>query len=778
MADYRVQILAQLVGFDAIEAKLNALESNPIKVNVQMDTKGSNINKQMEQMASSYTNVGKKAGTNISSGMISGLRSSKVTPEIKKVTGQIAKQIKSDKDLSGALKNLYPDLDNKNINKMVSGVRAQANKLEKEQIQAQKSQAKIQQSINDSYWKQQFQSVGKKSPVLSEMVDFYKAQEKETAQIAKIQQLANDNYWKQQFQSVGKKSPVLSEMANYYKAQEKEAAQIMKRAEGISQSFAVKDVAVRNKELASQATNYKNIDSGSLDSFNKSLEESEKAYDNFTSNKNLDNARQLVNSFDDMSNASKTLENNMKILDTQGAKLVSNAKLSSLDKSIDSYMKKNNRMGKFYAQEMQKVRDGLHIGTTESEFNVATDKINALKKSISAQGLEGKTIFSELGRGFKQIGQFVGTYGGIQYGMQAIGKMVTNVRDVNSAMIELQKVSDASSGEIKSYYGNAAKSAQKYGASIDDVISSTADWSRLGYGLEDAKKLSDATTLIQKVGDNMTQESSSEGLISTLKGFRMEADEVGKIIDSVNEVANTQPIDTSGIFSGLERSASSLSAAGNTLDESIAMITAANSVVQDPASVGTAFKTMSMRVRGASTELQEAGLDAEGMAESTAKLRTEMIALSGVDIMQDENTFKSTYKIMDELADKWQGLTDIQQASVTELVAGKRQGNIMSALMSNWSIAEKALNSSINSEGSAEKELGNYQKGIQYSLDKFKAQFQDLSNTALDSDLLKTGVDMGTSLLSGVTKALDTTGGIPSLLFGGVGVGQFVKNLD
>ena len=78
-----------------------------------------------------------------------------------------------------------------------------------------------------------------------------------------------------------------------------------------------------------------------------------------------------------------------------------------------------------------------------------------------------------------------------------------------------------------------------------------------------------------------------------------------------------------------------------------------------------------MRIRGASTELQEAGLDTEGMAESTAKLRKEMIALSGVDIMQDENTFKSTYQIMDELADKGAGLTDIQQASVTELVAGR-----------------------------------------------------------------------------------------------------------
>ena len=72
-----------------------------------------------------------------------------------------------------------------------------------------------------------------------------------------------------------------------------------------------------------------------------------------------------------------------------------------------------------------------------------------------------------------------------------------------------------------------------------------------------------------------------------------------------------------------------------------------------------------MRVRGAKTELEEAGLETDGMAESTAELRKEILALSGVDIMLNENTFKSTYDILDELAEKWHELTDIQQASIT-----------------------------------------------------------------------------------------------------------------
>lgn len=53
--------------------------------------------------------------------------------------------------------------------------------------------------------------------------------------------------------------------------------------------------------------------------------------------------------------------------------------------------------------------------------------------------------------------------------------------------------------------------------------------------------------------------------------------------------------------------------------------------------------------------------------------------------------------------------------------------------MTNFDIARKTLDTALNgSEGSAENELSNYQKGIEYSLDKLQANFQDFSNTLVD----------------------------------------------
>ena len=230
------------------------------------------------------------------------------------------------------------------------------------------------------------------------------------------------------------------------------------------------------------------------------------------------------------------------------------------------------------------------------------------------------------------------------------------------------------------------------------------------------------------------------------------------------EIGNNFAISSGGIGDALQRSASSLLAANNTLVQSIALITAANTVVQDPDSVGTAFKTISMRIRGAKTELEEASLDTEGMAESTAKLREEIMALSGVDIMLDENTFKSTYDIMDELAAKWQDLTDIQQASITELIAGKRQGNVISSLMGNFDIARAALETSINSDGSATTEHAKWMESLQAKLNQLQAAWEELSQSFMDDGFLKGAVDTGTDLLSILTDTVDTFGTIPTLI--------------
>lgn len=183
-----------------------------------------------------------------------------------------------------------------------------------------------------------------------------------------------------------------------------------------------------------------------------------------------------------------------------------------------------------------------------------------------------------------------------------------------------------------------------------------------------------------------------------------------------------------------------------------------------------------MRIRGAKTEMEDAQLDTEGMATSTAKLQAEIKALSGVDIMKSRNEFKSTYDILRELSEVWADLSDIQQASIIELIAGKRQGNIVSALMSNFDIAEEAKLGAANSEGSAMAEYNKWLDSMEAHIQKLKLAFESLSQSAMSSDFLIGGMDAISSFVNILDKVIDKVGLLPTL-FGAISAGMSFKNV-
>lgn len=160
------------------------------------------------------------------------------------------------------------------------------------------------------------------------------------------------------------------------------------------------------------------------------------------------------------------------------------------------------------------------------------------------------------------------------------------------------------------------------------------------------------------------------------------------------------------------------------------------------------WKTVSMRIRGADTELEQAGLDTEGMIKNTSKLRALIESMTGFDIMKDKNTFKDIYDIVVGIGEKWDDLKDIDQAALLEALAGKRQGNALSAALNNINMIKEAYQTAENSEGSAMKEQETYLSSLEAKTKQFEAAFQSLSNTVVDSDILKFFVDLGTTGIS------------------------------
>lgn len=293
-------------------------------------------------------------------------------------------------------------------------------------------------------------------------------------------------------------------------------------------------------------------------------------------------------------------KNEMKILSNETTSL--SKPFSQLDAATASnktltWLKNNSKAAKDYGAVLTDLSNKQRYATSGEELKKYTKQVQAIQAQAAALGKTGRSFTDELSRGFKKIGQFALTYGIIQRLAYQVPRAISQaVISIDDSVTQLKKVSDATDLQISSYFDEAAASAKKYGQTISDVIATTADWSRLGYSLEDSKLLSDITTLYQNVGDNMTQESASSSMISTLQGFQMQADEAMHIVDTYNEVGNRFAIGSDGIGEALQRSASSMYAANNSFEQTVGLVTAANTVVQDPDSVGIYVPTLKIAI--------------------------------------------------------------------------------------------------------------------------------------------------------------------------------------
>jgi TP901 family phage tail tape measure protein len=426
------------------------------------------------------------------------------------------------------------------------------------------------------------------------------------------------------------------------------------------------------------------------------------------------------------------------------------ASLSGLDKRKD------------LAEELNNIRQAAVDGT--STYSTLSNLLSNLQIRMEQAGISAETLGQKLSRLFKEHFQTAIAMAGVAMVKQGLREVYDNVLELDTAVTELKKVSKMTGDEMNEYLDRTATNARELGANISDLVSSAADWKRLGYTDEDSEELARVAALMANVGDGIDNATTASSyLISTMQGFGLVADDAEHLLDCMNQIANTEPVSMEDLGIIMQKSSAAMSAAGNTYQETLAMASALNGVLQDSESSGTFLKTLSMYLRASKTDAENAGIATDGMASSVSELRSELKQLAGVDIMKNDNTFKSTYQIMKELSEVWKDLSDTTQANITELISGKRGGQGTSALLNNFSVAEDAMKQALNSSGSAMRENETYMQSLQAKLNQLDSAFQKFSTDLMKSDIPKFFVDLATVFVDGADSAVKFAGALPTL---------------
>jgi TP901 family phage tail tape measure protein len=429
---------------------------------------------------------------------------------------------------------------------------------------------------------------------------------------------------------------------------------------------------------------------------------------------------------------------------------------------IGDYMKKNSGLSKQFRVELQKLQKQLTMRGANANVSDLTDEFLKLQIRIREAGEEGKKFWDVVKEkawygAASQIGMAFGINDIIRYGQNA----VSVITELDTALVDLKKTTSMSSSELENFYYDSNEVAKQMGVSTEEIINQASAWSRLGFSTKDAStEMAKLSAQFAAISPGMDLDTATDGLVSTMKAFNIDVEDAQReISDNINRIGNTAATSNDEIVDMLTRSSAAMSAANNTLEETIALETAAVEITRNAETTGTAFKTLAMRIRGYDEETEQLSEDLENISGDIADLTKTAKTPGGISLFSDKEkqTYKSTYQILKEISEIWDDLTDKDQAQLLEKLAGKRGGQVVAGLLSNFSAAEKAMKEMDQAAGSSDAEMSIIQESLEYKINALKETW-----VGTVQDILDRG-DIGT-IVDGLTKISEAIGFVTSNL--------------
>ncbi len=284
--------------------------------------------------------------------------------------------------------------------------------------------------------------------------------------------------------------------------------------------------------------------------------------------------------------------------------------------------------------------------------------------------------------------------------------------------------------------------------------------------MDTSTTLAKYTSMISKVGDIGVADVQS-AVTAIVKAFNIDAsdtDAIESVFDKMVEVGNNLPVSVSELADGLNNASSSLAAAGNTYEQSLALLAASNATVQDISKSSTGLRTITARIRNMKTELDGLG---ESMSDAEYNDIVKALTKYKVSLTDDSGNVRSTYDIFKDIAAVAKELKETSPndyAALAETLAGTRMQNIFFSLVENFNEAEKAMGIMGESAGALDSAFSKYSDSISAHIQQFKTQFQELSTAVVDSGLANGVIDIGTGFLSLVTSLQKAGALIPTVI--------------
>lgn len=356
-----------------------------------------------------------------------------------------------------------------------------------------------------------------------------------------------------------------------------------------------------------------------------------------------------------------------------------------------TWLNNNTKAAKEYGEVLEDLAQKQKSATNAEELANYNKQVKSIISDAQVKGLAGKSAIDEIGRAFKQIGQFATTYGVIQNVEQLIVESISDLKDMNSILTEISKTSDLTTSQLKELGKSSFESASQFGKTAKDYLLGVQEMSRSGFYGEQAEELAKLSILGQAAGD-MSADVSNSYLLATNAAYdyKGNAEKLNAVLDGQNMITNRNSVAMQDMAEATTQAGSQAAQYGVEIDQLSALVgTAVARTKKSGNEVGTALKALFINLQNTQNAKITGTFDKLGIS------MTKMVG--------DSELLKTPIELLKELSKVYTSLPEgsVEKADILTNIGGKHHANVLSSILSGYSDYEKMLKDYSEGTGSA-----------------------------------------------------------------------------
>lgn len=416
------------------------------------------------------------------------------------------------------------------------------------------------------------------------------------------------------------------------------------------------------------------------------------------------------------------------------------------------------------AGQIEKIRQLFQNGTPAA-IKEANDALKAFRADMKMLGYEGGNMLTYISEKMKTFITYLISSTITMNITSMLGKVVTNVKELDKAMTDLRIVTGDTKEETKDLIQSYNAMAQSLGTTTTSVAAGATDWLRQGYDAAESAELLRQSMTLSIVGA-MESEDATNALTAAMKGYQLSVEEASDVVDKFFKVDMSAATSSSDLALALAKTAANAKLAGLSLDDVVGQLAVVNETMKESGEeTGSFYNTMLSRmgnIKAGRVDDIETGEDLSDV-ESTLKQM-------GIALRNSSGQFRNFGEVLDEVGTRWTNYDNVQQRAIATAFAGTRQQTRFISLMEGWEKAGQYAESAADSAGIAAQKLIIYQDSVEAKAQKLTAAYEKLSMSLLSEDLVGFLYDLGSGFLN-------ATAAMPAFIKDGAIVGTVLATI-